>query len=274
MPALFTPNFQRVNASGLPYSGAKLYFYTSGTTTPITVYQDAALSTPHAAPVVADSTGSFAEIFVNTDPFKFVLNTSAGSLIESVDAIPLNAAAALDADLTAIAALSSTGIAVRSASNTWVQRTVTAGTGITVTNGDGVSGNPTVAVDAATAANVRANTANKTLVNDSFQASMAKVTLTDAATITVDMSTFINAKVTLAGNRTLGQPTSVVEGRSGFIEVYQDATGSRTLSYHADWEFAAASAPTLSTAASTKDVLFYQVLESGKIYAALVKAVA
>jgi len=273
MPALFTPNFQRADANGNPYSGAKLYFYASGTTTPITVYQDAGLTTPHSSPVVADSAGAFAEIFVNTDPFKFVLNTSSGTLIESVDAIPLNAASSLDGDLTAIAALSTTGLAARTASNTWSLRTITAGVGISMTNGDGVSGNPTVAVDEASAENVRANTADKVLVNDSTQSALAKVTLTDAATITVDMSTFINAKVTLAGNRTLGQPTSVVEGRSGFIEIYQDATGSRTLSYHADWEFAGGSAPVLSTAASSKDILFYTVLESGKIFGALTKAV-
>lgn len=50
-----------------------------------------------------------------------------------------------DADLTALAALASTGIAVRTASNTWAQRSI-AGTAnlVSVSNGDGVSGNPTV----------------------------------------------------------------------------------------------------------------------------------
>lgn len=54
---------------------------------------------------------------------------------------------AWDADLDALAALAGTGIAVRSAANTWVQRSITAGTAIVVTNGDGVSGNPSVAVN-------------------------------------------------------------------------------------------------------------------------------
>lgn len=50
-------------------------------------------------------------------------------------------------DLDAIEALSSTGIAVRTASNTWAQRTITGTSNqVTVTNGDGVSGNPTLSL--------------------------------------------------------------------------------------------------------------------------------
>jgi hypothetical protein len=51
-----------------------------------------------------------------------------------------------DADLTAIGALSSTGFLSRTASNTYAQRTLTGSTNITVTNGDGVSGNPTISL--------------------------------------------------------------------------------------------------------------------------------
>lgn len=58
----------------------------------------------------------------------------------------LNGLQPLDADLTAIAALSTTGILARVTTNTWTLRTLTAGTGITVTNGDAVAGNPTVAL--------------------------------------------------------------------------------------------------------------------------------
>ena len=50
----------------------------------------------------------------------------------------------LSDDLSAVEGLSGIGIAVRTASNTWTNRSITAGTGISVTNGDGVSGNPTI----------------------------------------------------------------------------------------------------------------------------------
>ena len=52
----------------------------------------------------------------------------------------------LDADLTAIAALSTTGIPSRTASNTWEIRSLTApAAGMTITNPAGVAGNPTFA---------------------------------------------------------------------------------------------------------------------------------
>ena len=54
----------------------------------------------------------------------------------------------LDADLTAIAGLSSAGMAVRTGSGTYAARTLTAGSGITIVNGDGVSGNPVISFDA------------------------------------------------------------------------------------------------------------------------------
>jgi hypothetical protein len=72
----------------------------------------------------------------------------------------LDAKQALDADLTAIAGLSSSGMIARTGAGTAAARTVTAGTGIAVTNGDGVSGNPTVAADLASQAEAEAGTDN------------------------------------------------------------------------------------------------------------------
>jgi hypothetical protein len=75
---------------------------------------------------------------------------AAGITVTNGDGVSGNPTLVLANDLAALEGLSSTGIAVRSATDTWVQRTVT-GTAaeITVTNGDGVSGNPTLSLPAA-----------------------------------------------------------------------------------------------------------------------------
>lgn len=52
----------------------------------------------------------------------------------------------LDGDLTAVAALAGTGLVTRTATNTMTTRSVTVGAGLSVINGDGVSGNPTISI--------------------------------------------------------------------------------------------------------------------------------
>jgi hypothetical protein len=97
-------------------------------------------------------------------------------------------------------------------------------------------------------------------------------TLTDAATIAVDFADSNNFSVTLGGGRTLGNPTNQVAGQSGSLFVVQDGTGSRTLAYSSDWEFAGGTAPTLSTAASAVDRIDYIVRASGNIHAVFTAA--
>lgn len=61
----------------------------------------------------------------------------------------LDAKQPLDADLTALAGLASAGMIARTGAGTVAARTLTAGTGISIINGDGVAGNPTITAGAA-----------------------------------------------------------------------------------------------------------------------------
>lgn len=89
--------------------------------------------------------------------------------------------------------------------------------------------------------------------------------LTDGATITPDFSASNNYSVTLGGNRTLANPTNQTAGQSGIIVITQDATGSRTLAYGANYKFAGGTAPTLTTTANAVDVLAYYVESASRI---------
>ena len=62
-----------------------------------------------------------------------------------------------------------------------------------------------------------------------------------------------------SGVYTLANPSNLTAGQSGSIFVTQDGTGSRTLGYGTQWQFAGGTAPTLSTAASSVDRLDYVV---------------
>jgi hypothetical protein len=85
--------------------------------------------------------------------------------------------------------------------------------------------------------------------------SVTPVTLTDGATINVDASSSNVFRVTLAGNRTLAAPTNLSDGQTIVILVYQDATGSRTLSYASIYDWPGGTAPVLSAAANARDVI-------------------
>ncbi len=91
-------------------------------------------------------------------------------------------------------------------------------------------------------------------------------TLTDGATITPDFATANNFTVTLAGNRTIANPTNLTAGQSGSIFIVQDGTGSRTAAWGSYWDFAAGTAPTLTTTAAAVDRVDYVVRSSTSIH--------
>lgn len=128
----------------------------------------------------------------------------------------------------------------------------------------------------ATTAEYRVGTdTGRSLVVDQVWASGALVGMTDGANIAVDMSLGFNFSVTLAGNRTLDNPTNTKVGQTGAFVITQDATGTRTLAYGTNYEFAGGTAFVLTTTANAKDVIFYWVQSATSIVmTGILKAVA
>lgn len=147
---------------------------------------------------------------------------------------------------------------------------VTCGTGLT---GGTFTTSGTCAIDKATNSNVWSAASDKVLTSDIvFNSAGALTSLTDAATIAVDMNTGFNFSVILAGNRTLGNPTNTKVGQTGCIFIVQ-GSGSNTLAYASNWKFAGGTAPILTTTASAVDVLCYIVRTSSFIWGNLTKDV-
>ena len=96
-----------------------------------------------------------------------------------------------------------------------------------------------------------------------------EATLTDASTVTWNSLTSPVAKVTLGGNRTIAAATGAVAGTFASLLVIQDGTGSRTVTWNAAYEFAANTAPTLTTTANLGDLFVFRYngakwLETGR----------
>lgn len=141
--------------------------------------------------------------------------------------------------------------------------TATSTTGIpasTVTT----KGDLLAATASATVARLAAGANGKTLVADSSQTaglrwayvSPVVAALTDAATIAVDASAGTHFRVTLGGNRILGNPTNAVDGQRLLFEILQDGSGSRTLTLDTKYALGTdITSVTLTTTASKRDFL-------------------
>jgi hypothetical protein len=145
---------------------------------------------------------------------------------------------------------------------------VTAGTGISVT-GTAVANTGVLSVNGSAGAITNVAVTNAA---QSFSAAQRGTisALTDGATITPNFALANNFSVTLAGNRTLANPTNLTAGQSGCIWITQDATGSRTLAYGSQWDFSGGTAPTLTTAANARNCIVYAVQSSTQITATLI----
>ena len=108
-----------------------------------------ALANDLAALEGLSANGLVARTATDTMAARTLTGPAEGITVTNGGGVAGNPTLALANDLSALEALASTGLAARTGTDTWAQRTLTAGaTGaIVITNGNGVSGNPTVEVD-------------------------------------------------------------------------------------------------------------------------------
>lgn len=82
------------------------------------------------------------------------------------------------------------------------------------------------------------------------------VNLTDGATVATDAALGNHFRVTLGGNRTLGNPTNPTDGQKVVWEIVQDGVGSRTLTLGSAFGLGTdVSSVTLSTAVGKRDFI-------------------
>jgi hypothetical protein len=174
----------------------------------------------------------------------------------------------LDSDLTAVAGLSSNGVIVRTGSGTASVRTITAGTGVSVTNGDGVSGNPTIALDAADDAAMQAATANKVITAGILNTANAPEETSGSSAWAPDFDSARVFSRVLTGNQAFNNPTNLRAGQSGVIFVSQTGTSNFTVTSwggYYKWPATGGTAPTLNTGQNKVNVLGYYVKSTTEI---------
>jgi len=85
-----------------------------------------------------------------------------------------------------------------------------------------------------------------------------EATLSDGATPSWNALTEPVAKITIAGNRTIGNASGGVAGQFISLLIIQDGTGSRTMSWNSAYEFKDDTAPTLTTTAAKADLFVFR----------------
>lgn len=100
-------------------------------------------------------------------------------------------------------------------------------------------------------------------------AALGAVTLTDAATVTIDPAAGEIQTLTAGGSRTFANPTNMAVGREFLLYHIQDATGNRVPAFGSYWCFEGDTVPTGSTAANAVDIYGGIVRDSTHIDCAL-----
>jgi hypothetical protein len=241
-PALVIPNTTKINNLNADLLDG---FTTASTNTASTVVvRDASGNFAANILTVASGTGAGAGIQGNAltaDTLKTARTITVDGVVDG--SVSFNGGSSVtisttfnDSDITALAAQTGTGLVTRTATGTYAQRTlqVTASSGITLTNADGVAGNPTINV-----ASASTNAANNLVKRDASGNFAANVITADlVGDVTGQVSSIANHTTTnltegtnlyYTNERVDDRVAALIVGGTGVSSTYNDALNTLTL---------------------------------------------
>jgi len=106
-------------------------------------------------------------------------------------------------------------------------------------------------------------------------AASAPLTISDAPTITFDLSAGINFIVTatsvVGATRAIANPSNAKPGQTGWIAFTQSPTGSNAVTFGNQWHFSTGTNASLSSTANAIDLIYYTVVTNNYVLTTIAK---
>lgn len=194
--------------------------------------------------------------------------------------IAFNIATLLSNTTTSIASLASTATNVSGGTSGSIPYQSSTGTTLFLSpgspgqilqsNGSSPPSWATAAYTTATAVQYMGNSsASAALTPAAVWSAATPLSLTDAPTVTIDLSAAINFSLvttsTVGPTRAMLNPTNAKPGQTGWISVQQSTTGSNAVTFGANWHFSTGTVTTVSNTANALDLIFYTAITNNYI---------